>query len=40
MATASADFRRLLDAGLVEQEGKGRSTRYYASERLRAELLS
>ncbi len=38
MATASADFRRLLDAGLVEQRGKGRSTRYYASERLRAEL--
>jgi DNA-binding transcriptional ArsR family regulator len=39
-ATASADFRRLLDAGLVEQRGKGRSTRYYASERLRAELPS
>jgi Fic family protein len=37
-ATASADFRRLLDAGLVEQEGRGRSTRYRASERLRAEL--
>jgi len=37
-ATASADFRRLLDAGLVEQEGKGRSTRYRASERLRSEL--
>ena len=37
-ATASADFRRLLDAGLVEQKGKGRSTRYYASERLRAEI--
>lgn len=40
VATASADFRRLLDAGLVEQRGKGRSTRYYASERLRAELPS
>ena len=37
-ATASADFRRLLDAGLVEQEGRGRSTRYRAGERLRAEL--
>jgi Fic family protein len=37
-ATASADFRRLLDAGLVEQRGRGRSTRYYASDRLRAEL--
>ena len=30
-ATASADFRRLLDAGLVEQEGRGRSVRYRAS---------
>ena len=40
MATASADFRRLLDAGLVERRGKGRSTRYHASERLRAELPS
>ncbi|HYJ20427.1 MAG TPA: Fic family protein [Solirubrobacterales bacterium] len=39
-ATASADFRRLLDAGLVEQKGKGRSTRYYASERLRAKVSS
>jgi DNA-binding transcriptional ArsR family regulator len=38
VATASADFRRLLDAGLVEQRGKGRSTRYYASERLREEV--
>lgn len=35
MATASADFRRLIDAGLIEQLGKGRSTRYVASERLR-----
>jgi len=34
-ATASADFRRLLDAGLVEQHGRGRSTRYLASGRLR-----
>jgi Fic family protein len=40
VATASADFRRLLDAGLVEQKGKGRSTRYYASERLRGEIAS
>ena len=38
VATASADFRRLLDAGLVEQKGKGRSTRYHASERLRTEV--
>ncbi len=34
-ATASADFRRLLDAELVQQTGKGRSTRYRASSRLR-----
>lgn len=36
--TASNDFRRLLDAGLVAQRGKGRSTRYVASESLRSEL--
>lgn len=35
LATASADFRRLLDAGLVIQRGQGRTTRYYASEELR-----
>jgi Fic family protein len=34
-ATASADFRRLLDSGLVEQRGRGRSIRYEASEWLR-----
>jgi Fic family protein len=37
-ATASADFRRLLDAGLIVQEGKGRATRYVASEALRADI--
>jgi Fic family protein len=36
--TASNDFRRLLDAGLVVQQGKGRSTRYVASEDLRGDL--
>jgi DNA-binding transcriptional ArsR family regulator len=36
--TASNDFRRLLDAGLVVQQGKGRSTRYVASEPLRGEI--
>jgi Fic family protein len=36
--TASNDFRRLLDAGLVVQQGKGRSTRYVASESLRRDL--
>jgi Fic family protein len=35
-ATASNDFRRLLDAGLVTQVGRGRSTRYFASDELRA----
>jgi Fic family protein len=35
--TASNDLRRLLDAGLVAQRGKGRATRYVASEALRAE---
>ena len=33
--TASSDFRRLVDAGLVVQKGRSRSTRYYASDRLR-----
>jgi len=37
-ATASADFRRLLDAGLVDSRGRGRSTSYMATERLRREL--
>ncbi len=35
-ATASADLRRLLDAELVRQRGKGRATRYVASATLRA----
>jgi Fic family protein len=38
-ATASADFRRLLDSGLVQQTGKGRSTRYRASSHLREVTL-
>lgn len=33
-ATASNDVRRLLDAGLVTQRGRGRSTRYFASDSL------
>ncbi|HEV7401206.1 MAG TPA: Fic family protein [Solirubrobacterales bacterium] len=40
LATASADFRRLLDSGLVAQQGQGRSVRYRASEGLRAEATS
>jgi DNA-binding transcriptional ArsR family regulator len=35
--TASSDLRRLLDAGLIVQQGKGRTTRYTASERLRSD---
>jgi Uncharacterized conserved protein len=38
-ATASADFRRLLDAGLVRQRGRGRNTSYLASEPLREEII-
>ncbi len=34
-ATASADFRRLLDAGLVVQRGRGRNINYVASDLLR-----
>ena len=39
-ATASADFRRLLDAGLFVQRGQGRSTRYEPSEELRAAVAA
>lgn len=35
-ATASADFRRLLDAGLVDQLGRGRSSGYTAGDTLRS----
>ncbi len=37
-ATASADFRRLLDASLVDSRGRGPSTSYVATERLRREM--
>jgi Fic family protein len=36
--TASADFRRLLDAGLVDQQGRGRSTSYVATDGLRRKI--
>ncbi len=36
--TASADFRRLVDAGLVDQQGRGRSTSYVATDRLRRKI--
>jgi Fic family protein len=37
-ATANIDLRRLLDAGLIVQRGKGRTTRYVASDGLRGEI--
>jgi Fic family protein len=37
-ATASADFRRLLDAGLVDQRGRGKNTSYRASGELRSRI--
>jgi Fic family protein len=37
-ATVSADLRRLLDSGLVEQRGRGPGTRYWATESLRSLL--
>lgn len=37
-ATASTDFRRLLDAGLVEQRGRTRNITYVASAEMRAVL--
>lgn len=37
-ATVTADLRRLLDSGLVEQRGRGPRTRYWASEQLRSLL--
>jgi hypothetical protein len=40
LPTASNDFRRLLDARLVVQQGKGRTTRYVATEGLRGDLRS
>lgn len=39
-ATASNDFRRLADAGLVKPRGRGRSTRYHASPDLRSEVTA
>jgi Fic family protein len=40
LATASSDFRRLVDARLVVQEGRGRNTRYRATEELRRQVAS
>lgn len=38
-ATATADFRRLLDAGLIEQRGRGRGIRYVASDSLQVAVV-
>lgn len=40
VATASSDLRRLLDAGLLVRHGRARSTRYVASDELRAQVAS
>jgi Fic family protein len=37
-ATASADLRRLKDAGLIARRGRGRNTRYLATEDLRVRV--
>ena len=37
-ASATNDFRRLLDAGLVTQQGRGRNIRYRASDSLREQI--
>lgn len=37
-ATASTDFRRLLDAGLIVQAGRGRNIRYHANDDLRTQV--
>jgi Fic family protein len=39
-ATASSDFRRLVDAGLVAPRGRGRSIRYHASPAVRSQVVS
>jgi Fic family protein len=39
-ATASNDFRRLLDAGLVIQKGRGRNIRYHAGDELREQVAA
>jgi Fic family protein len=38
--TASSDLRRLLDAGLIRQQGRGPATRYVASEQLARDVRS
>lgn len=38
LATATSDLRRLADAGLITQHGRARSTKYTASDELRARV--
>jgi hypothetical protein len=40
LATASNDFRRLVDAGLISPAGRGKSVRYHASDALRHDLAA
>jgi len=40
LATATSDLRRLVDAALIDQQGRTRSTRYVASQSLRKHLRS
>lgn len=40
LATATTDLRRLVDAGLISQQGRTRSTKYVASEALREHVRS
>ena len=37
-ATATNDFRLLLESGWIEQTGRGPATRYEATEQLRREI--
>ena len=39
-ASATADLRRLLDADLIVQRGRGRNIRYLASDKLRADVAN
>ena len=39
-ATASSDFRRLVDAALVAPRGRGRSIRYHASPHVRSQVAA
>jgi hypothetical protein len=40
LATGTTDLRRLVDAGLITQQGRTRSTKYVASDALRRTVAS